>query len=95
MTRVRVLSPIGDVKSETVSLPSLPATWSGRIVGFLDNTKTNFDRLTDEIGQLLRERHGVKDVMRLRKANASTAAPPEMIVELAKACDVVFAGSGD
>ncbi len=95
MSRIRVLSPIGEVKSEAVSLPSLPDAWAGRIVGFLDNTKTNFDRLTDEIGQLLRDRHGVKDVMRLRKANASTPAPPEMIVELAKACAVVFAGSGD
>lgn len=95
MSRIRVLTPVGEVKSETITLPSLPTAWTGRVVGFLDNTKTNFDRLTDEIGQLLRERHGVKDVMRLRKANASTPAPPEVIADLAKACDIVFAGSGD
>ena len=28
-------------------------------VGFIDNTKHNFDRLADEIGTLLRERYGV------------------------------------
>jgi hypothetical protein len=33
--------------------------------------------------------------VRRRKANASTPAAPEILVELAKTCDVVFAGSGD
>ena len=76
-------------------VPPLPPTLAGRTVGFLDNTKTNFDRLADEIGALLRAEHGVKAVIRRRKSNASTPAPPEILAELAKACDVVFAGSAD
>ena len=95
MTRIRVLSPVGVVTRQTVTVPALPRDWSGRTVGFLDNTKTNFDRLADEIGALLRAEHGVKAVVRRRKSNASTPAPPEMLAELAKACDVVFAGSAD
>ena len=95
MAQIRVLSPVGVVALQTVSVPALPRDWSGRTVGFLDNTKSNFDRLADEIGALLRERYGVKAVLRLRKANASTPAPPDLIAEMAKQCDVVFTGSAD
>ena len=95
MARLRVLSPVGETVQENVTAPSLPASLAGRTVGFIDNTKHNFDRLADEIGGILRERHGVKTVVRRRKANASTPAAPEILVELAKTCDVVFAGSGD
>ena len=95
MTRARVLSPVGETQRENVTLPVLPETLAGRTVGFIDNTKHNFDRLAEEIGAVLRERHGVKTVIRRRKANASTPAAPEILAELAKTCDVVFAGWGD
>jgi hypothetical protein len=95
MARIRVLSPEGVVASHAMAVPSLPREWAGRTVGFLDNTKSNFDRLTAGIGELLRARYGVKEVVRRRKANASTPAAPEVIADLAKTCDVVFAGSAD
>ena len=95
MARIRVLSPIGVVAQQSVAVPPLPADLTGRTVGFLDNTKANFDRLTAEMGELLRASHGVAKVLHRRKANASTPAAPELIVELAKECDVVFAGSAD
>lgn len=91
----RILSPVGVTQKEHMAVPALPASLSGRTVGFIDNTKHNFDRLADEIGTILRERHGVQAVVRRRKANASTPAAPEILLELAKTCDVVFAGSGD
>jgi hypothetical protein len=47
------------------------------------------------MGELLRSSHGVAKVVHRRKANASTPAAPEIIVEMAKECDVVFAGSAD
>lgn len=95
MARIRVLSPIGAVKSEAVSAPPLPTDLAGRTVGFIDNNKANFDRLVGDIGALLTERFGVRRVLHRKKANASTAAPPEILAELAKECDVVFAGSAD
>jgi hypothetical protein len=95
MPRIRVLSPVGIVASQAMAAPALPPAWCGRTVGFLDNTKSNFDRLTAGIGDLLRERYGVKAVVHRRKANASTPAAPEVIAELSKQCDVVFAGSAD
>ena len=95
MARITVLSPVGVVARQSVVLPPLPGNLAGRTIGFLDNTKSNFDRLTAGLGELLRERHGVKAVLHRRKANASTPAPPELIDELGKHCDVVFAGSAD
>ena len=95
MGQIRVLNPIGVVKAQTVAVPSLPQSWSGRTVGFLDNTKSNFDRLAGDLGTMLRERYGVAAVVHRRKANASTPTSPELIEELAKTCDVVFAGSAD
>jgi hypothetical protein len=95
MARIRVLSPVGVVAAQSLTVPALPRDWHGRTVGFLDNTKSNFDRLTAGLGELLRERYGVKTIVHRRKANASTPAAPEVIAGLAKDCDVVFAGSAD
>jgi hypothetical protein len=95
MPRIRVLSPVGVERQEVITIPALPTSLVGRTVGFLDNTKANFERLTAEVGALLRERHGVATVVHRKKANASTPAPPELIAEMAKTCDVVFAGSAD
>lgn len=95
MGKIQVLSPIGEVQSERFTAPPLPAEWTGRKVGFIDNTKHNFDRLAEGIGAILRERYGVGEVVIRRKANASSPAPPGLVAELAKECDVVFTGSGD
>ena len=95
MPRIRVLSPVGVDPFEALTVPALPLGLGGLTVGFLDNTKANFDRLAGDIGRLLRERHGVKDVVHRKKANASTPAPAELVAEIAKTCDVVFAGSAD
>ncbi|MBI2216959.1 MAG: hypothetical protein HYU51_06635 [Candidatus Rokubacteria bacterium] len=95
MNRIRVLSPVGVVVKETVAVPAMPRDWTGRTVGFLDNTKPNFDRLVAGMAEALRERFGVRAIVHRKKANAATPAAPEIVAELAKECDVVFAGSGD
>jgi hypothetical protein len=95
MALIRVLSPLGVARRESVTVPALPRDLSHRTVGFLDNTKANFDALVAELARLLREEHGVRAVVHRRKANASTPASGELVAELAKACDVVFAGSAD
>jgi hypothetical protein len=95
MPKIRVLSPVGVAVGDAFTVPALPRSLAGLTVGFLDNTKANFDRLTAEVGDLLCAQHGVAQVIHRKKANASTPAPAELIAEMAKACDVVFAGSAD
>ncbi len=95
MPLIRILSPVSAESNETLTVPALPRELAGRTVGFLDNTKPNFDRLVTELGRLLSDRYGVGTVVHRRKANCSTPAPAELIADLAKTCDVVFAGSAD
>lgn len=68
---------------------------AGKVVGFIDNAKPNFNHLVDDLAELLVERYGVKSVVKRRKRSASVPAPEEIVRELADQCDVVIAGSGD
>ena len=95
MARIRVLSPVGVVVQDPVTVPAMPGDWAGRSVGFLDNTKSNFDVLARELGEILKAQYGVREIVYRRKANAATPAAPDIVAELAKRCDIVFAGSGD
>ena len=95
MANITVLSPVGELRSATTAIPASPGTLRGLTVGFLDNTKHNFDRLVEGIGLALKERFGVTRIVHLRKANAASPAAPDIIAALAKDCDLVFAGSAD
>jgi hypothetical protein len=71
------------------------ATLSGKVVGFIDNAKPNFNHLVDDLAELLVANYGVKRVMKRRKTSASIPAPEEIVRELAQECDLVITGSGD
>ncbi|HEV8309467.1 MAG TPA: hypothetical protein VGW35_17540 [Methylomirabilota bacterium] len=91
---IRVLSPVAESKvSQSAPLP-LPAGLAGKTIGFLDNTKTNFDLLTRQMEALLRDRHGLARAVYRKKANAATPASPEVLAALA-GVDLVLTGSAD
>jgi hypothetical protein len=71
------------------------ASLSGKVVGFIDNAKPNFNHLVDDLADLLVAKYGVKQVIKRKKRSASVPAPVEMVRELVDQCDVVIAGSGD
>lgn len=73
------------------TLPSL----RGKVVGFIDNTKPNFEQLVDDLGELLIARHGVARLVKKQKRASSVPAPDSFIAELAGQCDLVITGSGD
>jgi hypothetical protein len=94
MATIRVLSPVVDSKvSQTAPLP-LPGTLAGKRIGFLDNTKANFELLLRGLEAHLRERWAVADVRYERKANSSTPAPAEVLTRL-QDVDLVVTGSAD
>ena len=68
---------------------------AGKVVGFIDNAKPNFGVLAGDLGDLLKAKYGVKEVITRRKRSASVPANPEVIDELSAVCDVVITGSGD
>ena len=68
---------------------------AGKTIGFIDNSKPNFNLLVDDLAQLLIEKHGVKSVIKRRKKSASQGAPDAVLNELVAGVDAVITGSGD
>ena len=60
MATITVMNPQGGRPAAKLAVPPLPADLRGLTVGFLDNTKHNFDLLVQEMGALLKERFGAK-----------------------------------
>lgn len=94
MGTLRVLTPVAESKISQSAPRPVPANLAGLTIGFLDNTKPNFERLTREMEVLLRERHGVAHAVYQKKANAATPAPPAALDALV-GVDVVVTGSAD
>ena len=68
---------------------------SGKVVGFIDNAKPNFDHLVDDLAELLTARYGVAKIIKRKKRAASVPADDAVYRELAEHCDLVITGSGD
>lgn len=68
---------------------------TGKVVGFIDNGKPNFNFLVDDLGELLKSRHGVKSTVKYSKRSASIPASEEVMKDLAGQCDLVITGAGD
>jgi hypothetical protein len=78
----------------TQSMKALDAL-AGKVVGFIDNAKPNFNFLVEDLSALLQSRHGIARVIVRRKRGPSIAAPAAMVEELCASCDAVIVGSGD
>jgi hypothetical protein len=68
---------------------------AGKVVGFIDNAKPNFNHLVDDLAELLVNRYGVSRVIKRRKKAASVPVPDSVLREITAECDVVITGSGD
>ncbi len=71
------------------------ASLVGKVVGFIENTKPNIDKLAAIMGRQLREQHGVARILNHQKRNASVPADEAVLSDFARQCDLVIAGSGD
>lgn len=76
-------------------LPKALDGLSGKVVGFIDNTKPNFNHLVDDLADMLMQNYGVRSVIKRGKRLQSIPAPEAVIAELTAECDLVIAGSGD
>jgi len=92
---VLLYDPTATRQSDPAGANPTLATLSGKVVGFIDNAKPNFNHLVDDLGALLVANFGVKRVVMRRKSSASIPAPDEVLRELADECDLVITGSGD
>ncbi len=92
-----VLSPEGRAQTSAARVASLPrfADLRGKVVGLLDNSKPNADKLEERFEQLLRERFGVAGVVRRRKITVQQGAPKPYLDQLAAQADFILSGLGD
>ena len=67
----------------------------GKVVGLLDNSKPNADKLAERFAELLIEKYGVANVITRRKLTAQQGAPKQFLDELAAQADIVLSGLGD
>ena len=67
---------------------------AGKVVGFVDNAKPNFNHLVDEIAELLIRKYGVAEVVKHRK-RGQVPVGDAVMNELAAKCHAVITGSGD
>lgn len=91
----RVFDPTAPCQNTPVKLRRSLDTLAGKVVGFIDNTKPNFNHLVDDLAELLVSRYAVRKVIKRAKRVSSIPAPPALIKELSEECDVVITGSGD
>lgn len=71
-----------------------PMDLAGKVVGLLDNTKEQADIILAVVGEDLRRRYGVADVVIRRKEFFSKPAKPELLDEMAQKVQVAIAAVG-
>lgn len=67
----------------------------GKTIGFIDNSKPNFQYLVEDLSRELIEKHGVKAVVTRRKRSASQGLSDAALQELVGQADAIITGSGD
>ena len=92
-----VLSPEGKAQSSAAKVAGLPqfTDLRGKVIGLLDNSKPNADKLAARFAELLIEKYGVANVITRRKLTAQQGAPKQFLDELAAQADIVLSGLGD
>ena len=92
----RILDPtLRAVPPRMAMLAPRPARLAGAALGLLANGKTHGMAFLDRVAEHLSARHGVREIVRVTKANASAPVRPEDAALLAKRCAAVVTAIGD
>jgi len=93
---MRLVNPKGtDLGSGEFHLNDRPSDLNGKTLGLLENHKTNSDKVLHELGNLLKEKYDLKDVVYLSKHSASLPTKPDTVQEMLDKVDVLITGIGD
>ena len=91
---IQVYDPVASASEAQAPARRNLESLRGKVVGFIDNAKPNFNFLVDDLAQLLIERHGVARVLKHRKPG-QVPVTQDVLEEFAAECDLVITGSGD
>jgi hypothetical protein len=93
---MRLVNPQGvHLASGAFELNDRPNELADKRLGLLENSKSNSDKVLYELGEILKNKHGLKDVVHLSKHSASLPTKPEVIQQLLEGVDVLVTGVGD
>jgi hypothetical protein len=85
--------------TDSVSVPrrtaERPTSLEGKVVTLLDISKAKGDHLLDRLEELLRERTGVKEIVRKKKPTFARPAPDRLRQEIVGATDVLIEALAD
>jgi hypothetical protein len=91
---ISVLDPTSEeivaTKQTTARLTSL----AGCTIGLLDNGKIRVHELLNYMEAILRTEHGVVEVRRFKKPDASRPVPVEVLAQM-QGCDAIISAVGD
>ena len=92
---LQILDPT--TKPEEVDAKMAPRFHSldGRVLGILDNSKPNSDRILDAVVKLLEEKYNLAGIVRRRKSTAGRVITEELASELGRETQFVITGVGD
>jgi len=89
------LDPTDQVERGQKSFAPRLDTLVGTTIGLLDINKSKGVYFLDRIEEVLRERYGVKEVLRRKKVSAGKLASTELKQELREKCDAVIEALSD
>ena len=92
---IQVYDPIAPCLTQPRQARQTLDKLAGKVIGFIDNSKPNFNHLVEELSPILMAKYGVKQVIKQRKRSASQGAPEAVLNELVEKADAVITGSGD
>ena len=93
---VRLIDPTGvALASGDFRLNERPNSLQGKTLGLLENSKANSDKVLNELGRILQEKYGLKEVRNFSKHSASLPTKPETIQEMLDGVDLLVTGVGD
>lgn len=90
-----ILDPTAPLPSADGSQPWQLDGLQGKVVGFIDNAKPNFNHLVEALSEVLVSQHGVARVLKERKSSASVPADKQALAGIVAQADLVITGSGD
>ena len=93
---MRLVNPTGtSLSSSDFRLNERPDSLSGKTLGLLENSKANSDTVLHELGQMLKEKYHLKDVVWFNKHSASLPTKPDVVQEMVNQVDILITGIGD
>jgi hypothetical protein len=91
---IRVLDPTAEANVSLADNIARLDSLQGRTIGLLDNGKIRVHELLNHMEDIFVLQHGVAQVLRFKKPDASRPAPAEVVADM-KQCDAIVSAVGD